>query len=361
MKLTLDRPALAEAMAWTALAVAKKPPFPALAGVKLTAVKAAGGGHLTLEAYDFDTGHTATVPAKVSKAGTALVSGYLAASLIGALRTQEVSVSVEDGRLVLKAGRSTYTLNQFALDDFPELPVATADVAGSVDAAELRRLISLVSYAVDDSSATQRLKGVRLQAQAGSLVALGMRSSSIGAAWADFTGELAVFLPLGSLEASVRGLEGPVALSADDGTLVLSSASRAVTLRLYEGDPVDWTTFLPGECPVTLTMDSDELRDAVKRAGLTCAHDEALTLTVEGEDVTFTAGAADTAESLEYVDAKVEGADALTIHFGGVLSKALVKIPEGPVYIKAPGVSQKPVVITNEADDFALVVMPRRG
>lgn len=360
MKLTLDRPALADAMAWTALAVAKKPQVPALAGVRLTAVKAAGGGTLTLEAYDFDTGHTATVPAKVSKAGTALVSGYLAASLIGALRTNEVSVFVEDGRLVLKAGRSTYTLNQFALDEFPILPVTALEPAGSVEAAELRRILSMVAYAVDESSATARFKGVRLQADGAQLVALGMRSSTIGAAWAAFTGELGVFLPMGSLEAAVRGLEGPVDLTADDGTLVLSSASRTVTLRLYEADPVDWTAFLPGDCPITLTMDTDELRGAVKRAGLTCEHDEAVTLTVEGEDVTLTAGAADTAESLEYVDAKVEGGD-LTVHFGGVLSKALVKIPEGVLTIKSPGVAKKPVVLTNEADDFAIVVMPRRG
>lgn len=359
MKLTVNRPALADAMAWTALAVAKRPSFPALAGVRLTATKAAGGGTLTLEAYDFDTGHTATVDAKVSEAGTALVSGHMAASLVGALRTAEVDISIEDGRLILKAGRSRYTLNQFALDDFPTLPVTKAEPAGTVEADELRRMLGLVAYAVDDNSPTQRLKGVRLQADGSELVTLGMRSSSIAAAWTPFPGALAVWLPLGPLEAAVRGLEGPVALAADDGTLVLSTAARTVTLRLYAADPVDWSGFLPGETSVALTIDADELRGAVKRAGLTCAHDEALTLTMAPGELTIRAGAADTAESIEVVDAEVEG--KLVVSFGGILAKALAKVPEGPVYIKARTEPRKPVTITNDDDDFIVVVMPRRA
>lgn len=357
MKLSADRALLAEAMSWTALAVPKRPTFPALAGVKVTADKKAGT--LTLEAFDFDTGHRASVPAKVSKGGSALVSGHMAAALVGALRGESVAISLEDNRVTLKAGRSTYRLNTLDLDEYPELPEVDGDPAGAVDADALHDALALASWNVDEQNPTQRLRGIRLQGSMGSLDVIGAHSSAVAAAQLEFPGEIEVWLPYASLERSVRGLNGSVVLRVSEGTLRLSSLSRDVFLRLYAPDAIDFDQFLPKASTTTLEVDAGELRAAVSRASLTCGDDEALTLTPTGSELTISAGAASTAEGSEVVDCTADG-PAVTISFGAVMfRKALEAAPDGPLQIKLTDAGQR-ALIEDKTSTWGFVVMPRR-
>lgn len=360
LKATVDRAALADAMTWTVLAVPKRPSFPALAGVKITATKAKGGGTITLEAFDFETGHRAELPGKVSGAGTVLVPGFLVASLVSELRGDSVDLSVEDKVMILKAGRSTYRLNTLNLDESPVFPdVTTEDDAPTVEAEELRRILGLVAFAAEDNGPNRRLNGVRLQAGDGRLTALGMRSTAIAAAWTDYPLDFAAHLPIGSLEAGLKGLRGPVALGGDEGSLVLRAEARAVVLRLYAPDPFDWSTFLRGDTTTDVTFDAVELREAVRRAGLTCPENEGLRLMTGDAEVTITSGAADVAEGLEIVDVELEG-EPLEILFGAdVLGQSLTALPEGPVTMRAGGSSQR-VQISDKTDSWTLVIMPRR-
>lgn len=358
MKLSANRALLAEATAWTTQAVPKRPTFPALAGVKITAEKAKGGGHLTLEAFDFELGHRASVPAKVLKAGAVLVSGHMAAALIGALRGESVEIELDGRTLTLKAGRSTYRLNTLDLDEYPELPEVDGDPAGALEAGVLSEAISRVAYVIDEANPTQRLRGIRLQGRE----VIGAHSSGVACAEVDGLDDtLEVWLPSAPLERSLRGLVGELTVRQSEGTLRLSSLSRDVFLRLYSPDPIPFAQFVPkAEARTTLEVDAQALLEAVNRASLTCREDEPITLILDSSEVEVRAGAADTAEGVEYVPAEITGEPGQYVKFGAQLLKgALDAAPAGAIsfHLTEPG---QRVLVNDKSGSWGYVLMPRR-
>jgi DNA polymerase-3 subunit beta len=373
MKVAIARADLADAASWVAAAVPKKPAFTELGGIRVTAVKGRGKkrGSLTLEGYDFEVGHTAVLEADVLAAGVAVVPGFLLRDLTGVLPGETVALELEDRALWLRAGRSQYRLAGFDPEAYPNLPVLEEELAGTVDADALRLILGRVAYACDDDNPSSTLKGVRLEAgPEDHLYAVGAVSASIGAAWAPWATDRRAFytrVPESSLTAAVKGLTGPVDLSADSGTLALMTATRTVTLRQYADDqgPMDWRRMIPPAHTIEVVADRGEVSAALTRARLALAPAEGETgapvrLSLDGNAVTISASGSDSADGTEVVDVELDG-QGIDVSFGAdLLMRALTSCPDGPVILRGtiPG---KPFTVTDKSESFILIVLPRRS
>lgn len=361
MKLTVDRAALAEALAWVARVAPRHPATPALAGVRVTAYQP---GIVSLECYDFDTAHHARVPAEVSEPGVILVSAFMAAAVVGSFRTKALTLEVEGQHLVARAGRSTYRFNSMALAEFPDLPTSPMDSGIAVDAEELRAAVSLVAYAARDDNALEELRGVRLVGGGGRLVTFTGQSASIAEAWCTYDTdsadvELFAHLPMSSLTSSLRGLEGAVRITGTEALVFLETETRHVAQRLFASKNFSWERIIPKDCTVTATVDTATLRDAIKRASLTCEANEPLRLRWTPEELTIASGGADTAEGVELVDVTMTGQPELELTFGAeILAGALAELPDGPLTLAAQGPGQACKIVT---DRYRIVLMPRRA
>jgi len=356
MKLTTDRAAFAEALAWVATVVPKRPAVPTQAGIRLAATE----GKLTIAAFNFDTAHTATIKADVTEAGEAVPSGHMLKGLVAALRGPAVTLAAEERSLVLTAGRARYSLNLFLAGEYPTAPPPPAP-AGIFEADDLRRMLSVASYACDDDHPNSDVRGVRLLAEPERLVIVGAQSTTVAASWLVWLANpnFKAHLPFAALSAAVAGMTGPVALGADDGLLGLTSAGRAVVTRLYaEGKALNWQRLVPAETTVSVTLESEELLGAVKRAGLAGGPGQAVRLRIapEGMRVSASGDTAAGAEELDVTDAEGE----VTLQFTAeLLAGALASAPPGEVTLRATEAG-KPIVFASKAEDWVQVVMPRR-
>lgn len=363
MKLTTDRQALAEALAWVSAAVPKRPPVPTLAGVKLTAVKGKGKkpGELTIAAFDYETSHVARIPAEVEEAGVTIPSGHLLKSLVSALRGKDVALAAENNGMSLVSGRSRYSLATFPIDQYPTAPEPPT-AAGSVEAEDLQRMLRAAGYACDDDYPNSDMRGVRLQVADARLILLGTMSTSIAASWVDWSGDVIdAHLPHAALSAAVAGLSGSVALAYDGNVLGLSSADRVVVTRVYAGTKgaAAWQKLVPTKTTVEATIDGVELLEAVKRATLAGGPGEPVRVRFAPEGIRVSA-ASDLAQGAEELDVS-SGEGELTLAFSaGLLGDALSCAPPGEVTLRGT-TEGKPISVTNKADDFVQVIMPRRA
>lgn len=355
MKFTADRAELAEAVKWVAGAISPKPSQPALGGIQIEAQ----ADMLRLTAHNYDQVHTAHVDAEIPRDGTVVPAGFMVRDLLGALRTDKVTVEADDRRLTIKGGRSTYGVNLF--QGWPEFPTGDAIHCGTVEADDLRAAIAVANAGVDDSHPNLAYIGVRLEAEGAELTLVGIDGVCLSVAPAPYAGApFNARLPIKNLSEAARGLSGRVEISASGGILTLADARRSVTLRLYDWSAAPWRALL-GEREHHLEVDADELRGAVRRAGLAGGKDSNIVLTADSGQLVIT-GAGDEADGVEVID--FDGNATWTAKFGAAgLNTVLATLPSTPVTLLfGVPVGGKPnLAITDKAGSFHHVMQPRKA
>ncbi|WP_243061187.1 hypothetical protein [Nocardioides sp. SR21] len=375
MKIRTERKALADTIQWVAQAIPKKPQAPALSGIRITAAD----GALTLAAFDYDAGHTATIPAEVLTEGDVLVSGRYLLMIASGLRGDEAEL-VLDGQLTIKSGRSTYRMQPMQLDEFPTLPTFSGRV-GVIDADALTRIVGVATGPVDDDAVYEETRGIHLEASehAGSnaLWAVGIDGGarSIHAAASTWSQDaaLSIDLPSSSLTAAVKGMTGAVEIGHTDGTLSLRDNARTVTLRSYAlaKSRSNWRTIMDRAADGTVasvTTTAKDLRTALTRAAAfgDDGRESYVGLIVEPDSISVRAhGAEDVVLGEDVLEGEMESEE--TVWFGinaGLLGLALGALGDAQVGIGFATTgclpSGKPLYIWPiDRDDVQILVLPR--
>lgn len=266
MKITADRQALTAALTWVCAAVPKRPQFPALAGVKVTAEV----DRLALEGFDFDVAHTAYVAAEVSDPGSVLVPASLLRDVLGVMPGARLELILDGGSLTVRssAGRPSFTVRTLLIEDYPTLPDVPKPL-GTLDAGALRWVVETVLHPIDDGIEPASLTGVRLEAADGELTAVGTCRTRMAASTLAWDGEpFTATVPARALAAAVKGMSGRVSVGHREGIVSLSDDARSVTLRLLDGEYPDWRRlFAQGaQNTVSVTCDPAALAEALGSA-----------------------------------------------------------------------------------------------
>ena len=158
MKLTIDRDVFAEAVTWTARALAVRPPVPVLAGLLLDA----DAGTITVSGFDYETSARMTVAAEVGEPGRVLVSGRLLADIVKSLPAKPVTLALDGTRVLLKCGAAKFTLLTMPVDEYPDIPVVP-ESSGVIPAEVFTRAVGQVAVAASRDETLPILTGVRVE------------------------------------------------------------------------------------------------------------------------------------------------------------------------------------------------------
>jgi DNA polymerase III subunit beta len=172
MKLTVERDALAEAVAWVARALPGRPVMPVLAGLLLSAgqedqPKQNGsvsdhGGFLTLSCYDYEVSARVRVRAEVAEPGTVLVPGRLLVEIVRSLPAAPVEFGDDPDGVSMTCGDAAFMLTPLPLAEYPELP-ELPQVAGTVDGGALAVAIGQVTPAASRDDTLPMLTAVNVE------------------------------------------------------------------------------------------------------------------------------------------------------------------------------------------------------
>jgi DNA polymerase-3 subunit beta len=363
MKLTAPRADLADAVAWVAQAIPKDPQQVALAGMKLSAAD----DTLTLQAFDWERGHTARVHVEGLDDGEVLVSGRFLNSVVGSLKGATVDLVLDDGTLTISTKASTYRAQAMDVSDFPALP-PVPESRGVVDGDQLADLVNRCRGPVDDGSPFDQVRGLHLEGSADDpLTGVGMSRFAGVEVVLPWQGQepLDATLPSKTIAAAVKGLRGPVTIGQTDGVLGLSDAERTVTLRTFDAQFVDWRLALRAASAdvFAVTLDRDELADAVKRAGSLSDDEVPIALTFASGAVEIAIEAGERGMGDEVLDAHLDNPDAgvgqVVRYSARLLGDVLSVMPPGQIRV---GIGKGPAVIRPVESDLAVTsfAMPRR-
>ena len=141
MKLTIERAALLKALGHVQSVVERRNTIPILSNVLLRADGEAGSGALALSATDMDLEIIERVAAQIERSGRTTAPAHTLYDIVRKLpEGAQIEIEVSDGRssMVLRCGRSTFTLACLPPEDYPIMASGELGHCFTVTAAKLR-------------------------------------------------------------------------------------------------------------------------------------------------------------------------------------------------------------------------------
>ena len=167
MKFTVERDALAEAVAWVARALPTRPVVPVLTGLLLSAdgedqPGQPGAGFLTLSCFDYEVSARVRVRAEVAEPGSYLVPGRLLVEIIRSLPHHPVEFGDDPDGISVTCGDAAFMLTPLPLAEYPRLP-ELPQLAGTVDGGTLAAAIGQVTPAASRDDTLPMLTAVNVE------------------------------------------------------------------------------------------------------------------------------------------------------------------------------------------------------
>ena len=159
MKVTLERAALLKTLGHVHRVVERRNTIPILSNVLLRAT----GSDLLLKATDLDLEITETTAADVQQPGATTLPAHTLYEIVRKL-PDGAQVSLEtagdSGQLLLRSGRSRFTLQSLPETDFPDLNAGDLTHRFTLAAGELKKLIDKTQFAISTEETRYYLNGI---------------------------------------------------------------------------------------------------------------------------------------------------------------------------------------------------------
>ena len=356
LKLTLPRRPLAERFGVAASVTPTRTPKEVLQNVLLTVTE----GQVILSATDMELSVTLPLAGVQSDGdGSVLLPAAKFGKILAAVPDDEIMVESDGEKLLIRGGRSRFTLPCESVELYPRIEPRTGGEWLSLRGDLLRQMVRRTIYATDPSSQRYALCGVQVETKGDHVRFVGTdgRRLAMAAAPADVTIPGAAILPIKSLRLIDR-LAGDMARLAWDGKTAWVETNEAeIQTRLVEGRFPAYESIFPANRTAVASTAADDLLAAIEQAAITTSEES------RGVDLAFAPGelalrssAADVGESTVRLPLEYDG-EPITLTFDHRYMSDALKALDGDTGLSLELFGPKmPLVI--KAEGFTYVVMP---
>ncbi|MFD1704769.1 DNA polymerase III subunit beta [Methylopila henanensis] len=371
MRATLERAALLKALAHVHRVVERRNTIPILANVLIRA----GDGGLRLQATDLDLEVVESVAAEIGQAGATTVPAHTFYDIVRKLPDgSQVSLEMggERGTLVIRAGRSRFTLQTLPDTDFPDLAAGELPVRFAIGAADFKRLIDKTQFAISNEETRYYLNGIYLHAVDSSGVALlravatdGHRLARVEMpAPSGAVGMPGVIVPrktVAEIQRLVEDPEGEVQVELSPTKIRVSIGQVVLTSKLIDGTFPDYGRVIPSGNDKRLTVDRLEFKSAVDRVStISSERGRAVKLSLADRKLVLTVTNPDSGNATEEIEVDYDN-DPLDIGFNSRYLLDIADQLEGDTALIRLADPGSPTLVQDRDDAPALyVLMPMR-
>ncbi len=379
MKLTIERGALLKALGHVQSVVERRNTIPILSNVLLSADDA-GGGALALSATDMDLEIVERVPSQIERGGRTTAPAHTLYDIVRKLREGaqiEIEASGERSSMVLRSGRSTFTLACLPPEDYPVMASGELPFNFTLTATELRSLVDRTRFAISTEETRYYLNGIYLHATKNDEVPViravatdGHRLARVEMVMPEgAAGMPGVIVPRKTvieLRKLVDESEDEIQISLGETKIWFAAGEAALTSKLIDGTFPDYDRVIPSTNDKVLEVKCKEFAEAVDRVStISTEKSRAVKLAIasngaNGGGLAISATSPENGTAVEEVDAAYL-AEPIEIGFN---SRYLLDITaqidgEGVQFVMADSAS--PTIVRDRADPSALyVLMPMR-
>jgi DNA polymerase-3 subunit beta len=313
-----------------------------------------------------------TARSTLTSAGEARAITVGARKLVDILRalpdSAEVTLDQQEKRLLVKAGKSRFTLQTMPAEDFPRLAKPAGDVARfALPQKALRRLLGLVQYAMAQQDIRYYLNGLLMVVEEKQLKLVATDGHRLAYASLKLAADLPrqeVIVPRKTvLELSklLVDTEDEVNIEVSPSQAAFSFGAIELVSKLVDGKFPDYTRVIPTQHKNRLVIERELLRQALLRAAILSNEKfRGVRWVLADGSLKIVSSNAEQEEAHEEIEVKYAG-DALDIGFNVNYLLDVLNNVSGSEIECAFGDSSSSALISYASErDFKYVVMPMR-
>lgn len=371
MRLTIERSELLKSLQHVQSVVERRNTIPILSNLLVSAQD----GRLSLTATDMDIAVIDVVESEVGQDGGTTAPAHMLYDIVRKLpEGSQVELSTEDGndRLVLRSGRSSFSLNSLPTEDFPMMADGEFSHTFSLSSDELKRLIDKTRFAISTEETRYYLNGIYVHAvetaDGAALRAVatdGHRLARVETALpkgAD--GMPGVIVPrkaVNELRKLIEDFGEDVEIALSDIKIRFTAGEAVLTSKLIDGTFPDYERVIPERNGNIMTVHGKAFAEAVDRVStISSDKSRAIKLTIAEDKMVLSANTPDQASATEEV-AVDYGGEACDIGFNSRYVLDMTQQIDGDTMQLEISDAASPAVVSDSDDKNALyVLMPMR-
>ena len=371
MKLTVERAQLLKSLSHVHRVVERRNTIPILGNVLIRAE----GGELSLKATDLDLEVTETLAAETAPGGSTTVPAHMLYDIVRKLPdgSQVVLEAAGDRSvMVIRAGRSRFTLQTLPESDFPDLAAGDLSHSFMLSAADMKRMIDKTQFAISTEETRYYLNGIyfhsagsakaatlRAVATDGHRLALIEQALPKGAA-----GMPGIIIPrktVGEVQRLIETGEGEVGIELSPSKIRFTLGNIVLTSKLIDGTFPDYARVIPANNDKDLIVDKKDFEAAVDRVStISSERGKAVKLSLSSGKLILSVTNPDSGSATEELEVEY-AADALDIGFNSRYLLDIAAQIDGEVATLKLADPGSPTLIQDRDTNGALyVLMPMR-
>jgi DNA polymerase III subunit beta len=380
MKFTIERGALLKALGHVQSVVERRNTIPILSNVllRIDEEPPPGGGSLFLSATDMDLEIVEAVPGQIERPGRTTAPAHTLYDIVRKLHdgaqieVEAVSAQAGGGGLVLRSGRSTFTLACLPPEDYPILTAGDLPYKFTLAANELRSVIDRTRFAISTEETRYYLNGIYLHTMKNDEVPVlravatdGHRLARLEMVMPEGAGGMpGVIIPRKTvieLRKLVDEYEEDVQVALNETKIRFNVEQAALTSKLIDGTFPDYDRVIPSNNDKVLEVNCKEFAEAVDRVStISTEKSRAVKLVLDNGNLAVSATSPENGTAIEEIEVRYHAAP-IEIGFN---SRYLLDITqqidgEGARFLMSDSAS--PTVVRDISDPGVLyVLMPMR-
>jgi len=272
MKFTISREALLKPLQVVSGVVEKRQTLPVLSNILVETTE----NKLTLTGTDLEVELLAQVEIEGAAPGEITLPARKFMDICRTLpEGAELQVSVEDGKAVLRSGRSRFTLATLPATEFPAAENIAATFELDIAQPDLKKLVDQTQFCMANQDVRYYLNGLLFEIEHGKLRTVATDGHRLAMSELDHAVETGqkhqVIIPRKGVVELGRLLgEGdePARVELNSNHIRIRLNDVTMTSKLIDGKFPDYERVIPRETPRTVVADRETLRQALVRASI---------------------------------------------------------------------------------------------
>ncbi|MDP6785908.1 MAG: DNA polymerase III subunit beta [Rhodospirillales bacterium] len=371
MKLTIERAALLKSLGHVQSVVERRNTIPILSNAKIDA----RDGGLSLNATDMDLDIVERVATEVAQSGATTAPAHTLYDVVRKLpegSQVELESADGDGQLVLRSGRSRFTLSCLPVEDFPVMSEGELAHHFTLSAGDLRGIVDRTRFAISTEETRYYLNGIYLHAAERDGVDVlravatdGHRLASVEVPLPDgAAGMPGVIVPrktVGEVRKLIDETTDDVAIALSETKIRISFDDGVLTSKLIDGTFPDYERVIPADNDKIMEVDRQSFADAVDRvSAISSEKSRSVKLVLSGTNLVLSASSPESGSATEELEVSYES-DAMEIGFNARYLLDITQQIEGDRAQFVMSDAASPTIVREVGDASALyVLMPMR-
>lgn len=344
---------------------AKNASLPVLASVLLKAEKQS----LFIKATNLELGLELELPAKINNPGQVAVNANILSNFLVNLpiNDNKIVLSIENGNLNINSSNSQTTIKSLITDDFPTIPIVSADSSYFINAQKMTEGLKAVMFAASLSDIKPEIASIYIFQENQELYFVATDSFRLAEKRIVLSanqGNLSpMIIPIKNIPEIIRifeSLDVDVIIRNDKNQVAFSADNIYFVSRLIDGVYPDYRQIMPKEQQTEAIVDREDLLNYLKLSNIFSDKFNQIEFSFETKDslIRLKTNNQETGQSEVKISANISG-ETLTVSFNGKYIIDCFQSIKTESIIFNLNEKNKPLLINGLGDNsFNYLVMP---